>query len=125
MSRPATAPPRPARPRSARLVALAVALAACGGAEGGAGPAVDSALVDVLAEVYLAEARAALSERAGGADSLRARALDAHDLDADALDRRLDALARDPALAEATYAAVAERLRAERRGGAAGGPAPF
>ena len=129
MSDPA-APPRgrPARRgRGGAALALAAALAACGGEDGartgdpvGAGPAVDSALVDVLAEVALAEARGDLSAdssgRGGAADSLRAVALGAHGLDAGALDRALDGLARDPDLAEATYGAVADRLRRERRG---------
>ena len=126
-------PPRPAR--SVTWALAAWALAACGGAGGGAGPSVDSTLVDALAEVYLAEARASLSDstglgeragRGGAADSLRAVALDAHGLDAEALDRSLDRLARDPALAQATYAAVAERLGLERRDapGPAPGPAP-
>ena len=134
MSRPTAAPPRhPARRRPAlwgpggAVWLLAAALAACGAGggpdgepAGAEGPPVDSVLVDVLAEVALAEARAALSAdssgRGGATDSLRAVALGAHGLDPDGLDRRLDALARDPELAEATYAAVADRLRRERRG---------
>ncbi|MDT0631912.1 hypothetical protein RQM47_15065 [Rubrivirga sp. S365] len=112
--------------------AALVALAGCGGAAGGVAPAVDSTLVDALADVALADARAALADTTGGAgrapspggaaDSLRAVALAAHGLDDAALDRALDRLARDPALAEATYAAVAQRLRDERWG--TSGPAP-
>ena len=128
-----SAPGRPARagrPDSAAravVAALLVAGAGCDGAPEGSGPAVDSTLVDALVEVHLADARAALSDSAGrGGDSLRAVALGAHGLDLDALDRALDRLARDPALAEATYAAVADRLRAERHGRPAppAGPAP-
>lgn len=109
-----------------RLGGLAVFAASgavgCGG--GGSapedGPAVDSALVDALAEVHLADARAALVpdslRRPGTADSLRRAALRAHGFeDPDAFERRLDALADDPDRTRATYDAVADRLSEERR----------
>jgi len=74
-------------------------------------------LVDLLADVHLADARAALDTTAADpsalADSLRAVAVEAHGLSPEALDDRLDALARDPALARATYDALDARLTAE------------
>ena len=112
---PATPPPH-----AALLVAVAVVaglVAGCDGSPDGDGPDVDSTLVDALVEVHLADARAALSDSTGrGGDSLRAVALAAHGLDAASLERALDRLARDPDRAEATYAAVTERLRGERAG---------
>lgn len=103
-----------------RLAALAAgALVGCG-APGGDAPAVDSTLVDVLAELHLADARAALdttaADRAGLADSLRQVAVEAHGVDPAAFDDRLDALAADPGLAQATYDAVNDRLARERQG---------
>jgi len=100
--------------------ALAGTLAACGAPPDApeADVPVDSAFVGVLADVHLADARAALapdsSRRAALADSLRAVALDAHGLDDEAFDARLRALAEDPAVAVATYDAVAARLDADR-----------
>lgn len=103
-----------------RLVGLAVLLAGCGADDASeTGPPVDSTLVALLADLHLADARAALtpdSARAGVADSLRATALSAHDTEADRLDARLDALGRDPDLARATYDAVEDRLDDERQG---------
>lgn len=105
-----------------RLLAgtLAGTLAACtspADADASAVP-VDSALVGVLADVHLADARAALSpdssRRAALSDSLRSVALAAHGLDGPAFDARLRALAEDPAAAVATYDAVGERLAADR-----------
>lgn len=105
-------------------VALAAAAAGCSsGAEGGdAGAvAVDSAFVDVLTELQLADARAALvpdSLRSPGlADSLRLRAMDAHGLDSAAVAARLDALADAPDQARATYDAVQQQLTQERYDG--------
>lgn len=108
-----------------RLAGLAVLAASgtagCGGGSApDGGPDVDSTLVEALAEVHLADARAALVpdslRRPGTADSLRHAALRAHGFgDPDALERRLDALADAPDLARATYDAVADRLSEERR----------
>ncbi len=102
------------------LIAL-VALAACAGepdADADAVP-VDSLFVDALVDLQLADARAALAPDSLGrpalADSLRRAALAAHGLDADALDRQLDALADAPARARATYDAVEDRLADEQR----------
>ncbi len=106
------------------VLALALALAACDGADDPAD--VDPALVGVLVELHLADARAALdtveARRPALADSLRRVALGAHGLDSAALEARLDALARTPALARATYDSVEVRLVRERQGPPA--PAP-
>ena len=78
---------------------------------------VDSALVDALADVQIAEARATLAApapRGAVADSLRAVALAAHDMSEDDLRRHQARLARDPAEARATYDAVAGALDAAR-----------
>ena len=100
--------------RALPLVAFALAAAACDGApDEELTP--DPALVDVLTELHLADARAA---RDGlDADSLRDVALAQHDLDAAGLDRQRDALADDPDYATAVYQAVETRLASERRGG--------
>lgn len=97
-------------------------LAACGNAgtpDGDAPVAVDAAFVDVLAEVHLADARAALApdslRRSALADSLRQAALQAHGWTADRFEARLQEWARDPALAVAYYDAVDSVLRAERQ----------
>ena len=106
------------RRRLAVLAVGAAALAACDG--GDAAPDVDPALVDALVELHLADARAALdtaeARRPALAESLRRVALDAHGLDSARLDRRLDALAADPARARATYDSVEARLVTERQG---------
>lgn len=114
--------------RGRRLALLvAGALAGCGG-PGGDAPDVDSTLVDALAELHLADARAAIdttaADRAGLADSLRQVALDAHGLDSASVAARLDALAADPDLTQATYDAVNERLAQERQGHDAGNGDP-
>lgn len=103
------------------VLALAAAASGCGsGAEDSdAGAvAVDSAFVDVLTELQLADARAALvpdSLRPPGlADSLRRLALDAHGLDSAAVAAHLDALADSPDHARATYDAVQQQLTQER-----------
>jgi hypothetical protein len=105
--------------RLAVAVALALAaLAGCGGAD--APPlAPDPALVRTLAELHLADARAELT----GADpeSLRAVAYRARGTDSATVARALDAVARDPAAAEALWSAVAAALETERLGTA--GPA--
>ena len=95
---------------------MSAAVAGCAGDD--APPPVDTALVDVLVEVHLADARGAYDTTAtdARADSLRRAALAAHGLDSAALAGRLDALARDPARARATYDAVDERLVLERQG---------
>lgn len=107
-----------------RAVAVALVwLAGCGGDEAGEGPTdavpVDSALVDALADLHLADARASLADSARQpvlAESLRAVALGAHGLtEADFRARQAD-LARDPATARATYDAVDRALTAERSG---------
>lgn len=104
-----------------RLAAL-IACAGCASPDGDP-PAVDSTFVSALAELHLADARASLDttvaspdERAALADSLRQRAFDAHGLDSAALADRLNALATDPALTQATYDAVDSRLALERQG---------
>lgn len=96
-------------------------LAACGGGEPAEteSVAVDSAFVDALVELHVADARAALApdtlRRAALAESLRAVALAAHGLTADAVGARLAAWATDPAVATAHYDAVDARLSAERQ----------
>ncbi len=108
-------------PRAVLGIALAV-LAACEDAPGAdaAETPIDSLVVDVLVDFQLADARAALApdslHRDALTDSLRRAVLDAHGLDPDALDRRLDALSDAPAVARATYDAVEERLMDEQRG---------
>jgi hypothetical protein len=106
------------------LVVLALALAACDGADDPAD--VDPALVDALVELHLADARAALdtveARRPALDDSLRHVALDAHGLDSAGLEARLDALAEAPALARATYDSVEARLVRERQGPPAAPP---
>lgn len=104
-----------------RAAALALLLVGCGGASASenGGPPVDSTLVSLLADLQLADARAALapdSMRGDMADSLRRLALVVHDTEADRLEDRLDALGRDPALTRATYEAVEDRLDDERQG---------
>ena len=105
--------------RVAGLAVVVAGVAACG-APSGAAPAVDSALVEALADGHLADARAALDttgrDQAAVADSLRRVALATHGLDSAALAARLDALASDPALAQATYDSLDARLALERRG---------
>ena len=101
--------------------ALAVGLAGCGApAETGTGPEpipVDSALVDLLADLALADARAATAAPArqrAAAESLRVVALAGHGVsDADARDQQAR-LARDPAVARATYDAAERALTAAR-----------
>ncbi len=104
----------------AAALAVAVASAAACGAPSGEAPAVDSTLVEALADAHLADARAALDttgrDPGATADSLRRVALAAHDLDSAALAARLRALADDPALTRATYDALDARLSLERRG---------
>lgn len=105
---------------AAALLAASGPAAGCGAEPGGADTdaAPDSVLVEALAEVQLADARAALAPDSvrspAFGDSLRRVALRAHGLDSAALAARLDALADDPALARATYDAVADRLSTER-----------
>ncbi len=105
--------------RPAALTLAAALAAGCGRPETADGLAetvpVDSALVGVLADVGLAEARAAL-EPSGAADSLRAVALRVHGMSADDLRRRQERLALDPVTARATYDAVDRALTAERNG---------
>ncbi len=100
-----------------RLAVLAAGLAVAGC---GSEPAADPEMVDVLAEVHLADARAALdtsgADRTALADSLRRVALTAHGLDPAALADRLDALAASPDLVRVTYDSVEARLARERRG---------
>ena len=101
-----------------------VLLAGCGGADEAADGLpltvpVDSALVDVLADVHLADARASLADSARQdalAESLRAVALGAHGLSEADLRARQDGLLRDPETARATYDAVDRALTAERTG---------
>jgi hypothetical protein len=99
-----------------------VLLAGCGGADEAEPPEavpVDSALVDVLADVHLADARASLADSARQpilAESLRAVALGAHGLSEAGLRARQDGLLRDPETARATYDAVDRALTAERTG---------
>lgn len=100
---------------------LIAAASGCGDApEGGDAPAIDSTLVEVLADLHLADARAALDTTARDpdrlADSLRRRAHLAHDLDSAALADQLDDLADDPARLRATYDALDTRLSLERQG---------
>ena len=112
--------------RALAVVVASAAAAGCGAPEGD-GPAVDSTLVEALAELHLVDARAALDTTDAGpalAESLRARALAAHGLDSVRLAARLDGLADDPALARATYDALDTRLALERQGITAGQEAP-
>ena len=105
--------------RAAGLFALV--FAACSSPDGET-PTADSTLVAVIAEVQLADARASLdSLDVQTRDSLRRAALDAHGWDAGDLEDALEALSRDPDLAQATYDAVDLRLGLERQGVAAKG----
>ena len=106
--------------RAAALACLAVA--GCGTApDDAAGPApvpVDSSLVDLLADLALADARAELApapRRTAVQDSLREIALDVHGVTSDEAHDRQARLARDPAVARATYDAVERALTAEPR----------
>ncbi len=103
-----------------RLVAgLALVLAGCGGAPDGTGPDADSTLVDLLADLHLADARASLDSTARRdrfADSLRQSVLGAHGTDSAALAQRLERLADDPELVRATYDALDNRLNLEQQG---------
>ena len=101
----------------APAVALALSLAACGAVD--APPDVDGALVEALADLHLADARAALDSTAapGLDDSLRAVALEAHGLSEAGLDAHLEALAADPELAQATYDSLDVVLTRERQAG--------
>ena len=79
----------------------------------------DSALVDLLTDVVLADARADLAppaRRAAVSDSLRDVALRSHETSAAGLVDRQRRLARDPAHARATYDAVQRALSNERFG---------
>ncbi len=78
---------------------------------------VDSSLVDLLADVQIAEARADLAapeRRMAVTDSLQSVALAAHGLTDDGLRDLQARLARDPAEARATYDAVASALDSAR-----------
>ena len=103
-----------------RLVAgLALVLAGCGGAPSGAAPDADSTLVDLLADLHLADARAALDStdrRDRLADSLRRSVYGAHGTDSVALAERLERMADDPELVRATYDALDTRLNLEQQG---------
>lgn len=105
-------------------VLCAALLTACGDTAGDdpGAVAVDSAFVDVLADLHLADARAALApdtlRRPAIAESLRAVALQAHRLRARDVDARLGDWASDPAVAVAHYDALDARLSAERVAGA-------
>ena len=109
------------RSRTLVLGALVLGLAGCGApAETGTGPepvAVDSALVDLLADLALADARAATvapARQRAAAESLRVVALAGHGVsDADARDQQAR-LARDPTVARATYDAAERALTAAR-----------
>jgi len=94
------------------LLALAL-LAGCAGEP--ARPAPDPAVVNVLAEVLLAESRAAAD--GADADSARTAALAAHDAAPADLDRWLADAADDPDEGEALWEAVAQLLDAERLSG--------
>lgn len=79
---------------------------------------VDSSLVDLLADLALADARAETApapRRAAVQDSLRAAVLALHDVTPDDARDRQDRLARDPVVARATYDAVEQALTAEPR----------
>ena len=99
-------------------LAAVLAVAGCGAPPDPADPEpvpVDSALVGVLTDVALAEARASIGAPGRrAADSLRAVALSVHGLtEADLRDRHAD-LARDPLVARATYDALDRALTDER-----------
>ena len=98
--------------------------AAAGTAPGGTAPGgpapipVDSSLVDLLADLALADARAETApapRRAAARDSLRAVALALHDVSPDEARARQSQLAEDPAIARATYDAVERALMSEPR----------
>lgn len=101
-----------------RLILVgALAAAGCGDAEA---PAPDPALVDALAELHLADARAEVDSL--GLDStraLRAAALAAHGLDSLALADQVRALARQDGALAALYDSVTLRLTLERQGASA------
>ena len=94
--------------------------AGCGAPPEGDGPQADSLFVEALADVHLADARAALDTTGRDpdalAESLRAVALAPHRLDASALAERLDMLADDPERLRVTYDALESRLALERQG---------
>ena len=112
--------------RRAAAIAL-LAVSGCGkapadavtGAATGAEPvSVDSSLVDLLADLALADARAETTpapRRAVVQDSLRAVALAIHGVSLDDARDRQVALARNPLVARATYDAVERALTAEPR----------
>ena len=106
-------------------VPLSVALlAACSDAAADDPDAVvvDSVFVDVLADLHLADARAALAgdtlRRPAIAESLRSVALQSHGLRTRDVDARLHDWAAAPAVAVAHYDALDARLSAERIAGA-------
>ena len=104
-----------------RWVALAVAVGAagCGEASSGDAPPVDSTLVELLADLHLADARATLDStgtRGWLADSLRQSALRAHGTDSAALAERLERMTDDPERVRATYDALDTRLNLEQQG---------
>ena len=96
------------------LVALAVLAGCVTEPDDDARPDVDSTLVDVLATLHLADARAALDpdtlRRSALADSLRAAALADHGLTPVAWDDRVARLADDPSQLTATFDALDARL---------------
>lgn len=80
-------------------------------------PAPDSALVDAVTELHLADAVAETdSLDAAAAQTLRREALAAHGLDSVALAARLRELAAEPDALGALYDSVALRLTLERQG---------
>ncbi len=111
--------------RAAALAVLAgfgVGASGCGKApDAAAGPEpvpVDSSLVDLLADLALADARAETApapRRAKARDSLRAVALALHDVTPEVVRDRQARLAGDPVVARATYDAVERALMAEPR----------
>jgi hypothetical protein len=107
---------------AACALALTGLLAACGAdpaadpAQGGSTSApVDSALVELLVELHLADARAAVAPDAQ-APRRRAEALRRHGVSEADLAARLADLAERPEAASATYLATETRLQMERQG---------
>ncbi len=95
------------------LLSAVLLLAACGSPSPAAPGLSDSLMVAVLAEVHLADARAA--HTGAPRDSLRAAALAAFDLDTLAFQRALDYYAAHPDAYTLLYDRALDQLARERR----------
>ena len=100
-------------PLLSALCLLLTALTGCGTEHPAAPSLSDSLMVEVLAEVHLADARAAHTGESR--DSLRAAALAPFDLDTTAFQRALDYYAEHPDAYAPLYARALDQLIRERR----------